>query len=394
MKSVKCLFAVGAALGALAAAVDPSRAQEWTVASAPATNWSSVACSADGSKIVAAVYGGLIYTSADYGASWTPTAAPTASWTSIACSADGTTCLAMASDAGVIYTTNSGAAWMLIGDLNPGGYWNGFLVAESADGATLVAASSPIPICISTNAGAAWFQTDFDLPIGWNIRSLGLSADGGELLIGAAGINAAELLIYNSGSQYPPFEAYTYGYGFGAASVALSADGTRLIDTDGYIRISTNSGATWTAAVSQGPWTLVASSADGTKLVAACGGASGVIITSADSGATWTASGAPSTNWAAVASSADGSRLVAAVGGGLIHTFLSRPVSTLRISFLQDNLTISWIVPSAPFVLEQSADLIDWAEVAMTPTLNYSTLRDELTLAAQPGKMFYRLVPR
>lgn len=36
--------------------------------------WSSVATSADGSKLVAAVYGGQIYTSIDSGVSWTPRA--------------------------------------------------------------------------------------------------------------------------------------------------------------------------------------------------------------------------------------------------------------------------------------------------------------------------------
>src|SRR2546427_812542 len=54
-------------------------------------------------------------------------------------------------------------------------------------------------------------------------------------------------------------------------------------------------------------------------------GTSGSIYTSPDSGATWTQTSAPPERWASVASSADGSKLVAVVklwgpGEGLIYT--------------------------------------------------------------------------
>ena len=65
-------------------------AQEWTPTGAPETNWSSVACSADGSKLVAAVFGGLIYTSTNSGSTWVAASAPTNFWWSVASSADGT----------------------------------------------------------------------------------------------------------------------------------------------------------------------------------------------------------------------------------------------------------------------------------------------------------------
>ena len=61
------------------------------------------------------------------------------------------------------------------------------------------------------------------------------------------------------------------------------------------------------------PWTSVASSADGTKLVAV---GDGYIHTSADSGVTWTKSG-PWGYWTSVASSADGTKLIAASDGDL-----------------------------------------------------------------------------
>ena len=43
----------------------------WTQTSAPSKNWISVASSSDGSKLVAAVIHGPIYTSSDSGGSWT-----------------------------------------------------------------------------------------------------------------------------------------------------------------------------------------------------------------------------------------------------------------------------------------------------------------------------------
>ena len=65
------------------------------------------------------------------------------------------------------------------------------------------------------------------------------------------------------------------------------------------------------------PWTSVASSADGSNLVAV---ANGSIFTSADSGVTWTNRQAPRLNWSSVSSSADGRKLVALGNGVPIYT--------------------------------------------------------------------------
>ena len=81
--------------------IDPARAQPWTQTSAPVTNWSSVASSADGGKLIAAVgnpFGppGHVYTSTNSGATWAPTTAPITNWASVASSADGTRLVAAA----------------------------------------------------------------------------------------------------------------------------------------------------------------------------------------------------------------------------------------------------------------------------------------------------------
>src|SRR5882757_3220497 len=74
---------------------------------------------------------------------------------------------------------------------------------------------------------------------------------------------------------------------------------------------------TWTQVGGNNGWESVASSADGSKLVAV---ANGIIITSADSGNSRIYAGAPSNEWYSVASSADGNKLVAAVYEGGIYT--------------------------------------------------------------------------
>jgi photosystem II stability/assembly factor-like uncharacterized protein len=57
-------------------------------------NWYSVASSADGTRLVAVVIGGYIYTSWDSGATWTQRGS-SQSWQSVASSADGTKLVAV-----------------------------------------------------------------------------------------------------------------------------------------------------------------------------------------------------------------------------------------------------------------------------------------------------------
>src|SRR5258706_1883720 len=107
-------------------------------------------------------------------------------------------------------------------------------------------------------------------------------------------------------------------------SVASSADGTKLVaasDTlhvilnnftiDGSIYLSTDSGQTWTQATNApiAEWISVCSSADGSKLAAIV--ASGSIYISIDAGKTWVATETPSQFLDCISCSADGNKLVA-----------------------------------------------------------------------------------
>src|SRR5262249_8116920 len=102
-----------------------------------------------------------------------------------------------------------------------------------------------------------------------------------------------------------------------AGTIASSADGSKVILGSGGIFLSGDSGATWQPTVITNAITGVASSADGTNLVAVgYDNNGGIIFHSGDSGATWSQLNLPpgyATNYAtSVASSADGRKLVAA----------------------------------------------------------------------------------
>jgi len=117
--------------------------------------------------------------------------------------------------------------------------------------------------------------------------------------------------------------------------IASSADGTKLVAAAVGVGLytSTDAGVTWTARTfvssSTEGWSRIASSADGTHLVAAVIG--GPLYTSTDSGVTWIAR-TSSRDWRDVASSADGTHLAASSYGGGLYTSTDAGVTwTARI---------------------------------------------------------------
>lgn len=114
------------------------------------------------------------------------------------------------------------------------------------------------------------------------------------------------------------------GSGMGTSwnGLASSADGTKLVATGiAGLYTSTDSGLNWVARDPTGTgmgsmWNSVASSADGTKLIVTDG--MGGLYTSTDTGVTWTArnpAGMLGTSFGRLASSADGTKLVVAAAG-------------------------------------------------------------------------------
>jgi hypothetical protein len=77
----------------------------WRSNNAPVINWSCIASSADGTRLVAAANGGGIYTSMDSGTTWLTNNAPATNWISVASSADGNRLVALVYGGG-IYTAS------------------------------------------------------------------------------------------------------------------------------------------------------------------------------------------------------------------------------------------------------------------------------------------------
>ncbi|MGA0612081.1 WD40/YVTN/BNR-like repeat-containing protein [Caldimonas sp. KR1-144] len=104
-------------------------------------------------------------------------------------------------------------------------------------------------------------------------------------------------------------------------------------------------GVVWTARETNRPWRSVASSADGSKLVAVADdgaiSSGDQIYTSTDGGLSWTPR-APVLSWHSVASSADGSKLVAVAAGGELYTSADSGVNwTMRQSGLDGDVASS-----------------------------------------------------
>jgi len=284
--------------------------------------WTSIASSADGTKL-AAVHEKGISTSTDSGLTWTAREPESSNyWIAIASSADGTK-LAAAIEAGHVYTsTDSGVSWTK--HEGPGKRtWA--VLSMSADGSKIAAASSggifSGRLYVSTNSGATWTKA-FSREKTW--RSVAWSADGTTLAAAAAGAERPEE-IFTSTDNGANWTTRTPQKNW--RSIASSADGTKLaaVVGGGKIYTSTNGGATWTERGSDDGWFSITSSSDGTKLAAA--NFNGRVFTSSDSGVTWTAVQS-SRKWASITSSADGSKLAAVTWGEFIYTY-SPPITKL-----------------------------------------------------------------
>jgi hypothetical protein len=380
----------------------------WVATGAVATNWSCVACSADGSKLVAAVAGGWIYTSTNSGTTWEPRTSAGIDWRSVASSADGVRLAAVRGDSWVFISSDSGATWT---QTSVQAYNN---VVSSADGTNLAALKGPAVFAmVSTNAGTDWSLSSADGAKSAKPISLACSADGTTLLAsGSASFNFGFLDISRSWGAFATNEAGYYTTWVETApsnslvafylALALSARGDIMFAGawNGAIFRSSDVGTTWAATSAPiNDWVSIAASADGTRLIAVAGGATtnGQVFTSNDSGTSWFTNDLPNTNWTSVASSADGHKLAAAASGGPIYTWQSTPTPVLNVRpSVGTNLVISWTVPSSSFTLQQNSDIraSSWTDVTNMPSLNYSTLQDQVTVPASSRTAFYRLMSK
>lgn len=256
--------------------------QTWTSNSIATGTWFGMASSSDGAKlaVVNDVWTsngkGGIYTNS--GTTWAASSAPSINvlWTSIACSTNGSTLVASGaaaagSPANVVYASNDAGNTWHNANLPK---LNGTGVASSGDGTKLIALAAQTNIFYSSSDSGTTWVPNLIPSNGW--YRVASSADGTKLtaITQITHFTTGDGLIYtstNSGVTWKPGNAISLDW----ESVASSADGSVLIacgfDAYGAVYTSTNFGQSWVSnnIPNADPWAAVAASADGSRLFAA-----------------------------------------------------------------------------------------------------------------------------
>ena len=293
--------------------------------------WRSVASSADGSHLIACVYSGRLYTSADYGVTWQerqPAGNISRQWFAVASSGSGQRLYAGIFGGRLYSSADFGNTWV---ERQPAGpvdlFWHAS--AASADGLTFMIGVANTPggrLYTTADGGVNWVERQ---PAGNTNRTWGaaaMSADGMNLL---AGVDGQRLYTSPNGGvnwvERQPVGAVDLSWRLSASS----ADGTNLFAGTAYasgrLYSSGNGGATWVERQPAGnvnlDWRTVGCSGDGRRVLAAV--FSGRAYLSVDGGATWREerpAGNVNGGWWACAASADGYQFIIADGFNRLYT--------------------------------------------------------------------------
>ena len=150
----------------LQASINAQVVGTWVPSSIASTNnWSALAASGDGAKLVAASYDdpafnpGQIYVSTNSGTTWNLTGAPSNFWSGVCSSTNGEDLGAVVSGGGIYTSTNAGATWAQAQNA-PYGVW--YAIASSWDGSRLVAVSGGAErfVYTSPDAGQTWVSNN------------------------------------------------------------------------------------------------------------------------------------------------------------------------------------------------------------------------------------------
>ncbi|HEV2456372.1 MAG TPA: hypothetical protein VGY98_19065, partial [Verrucomicrobiae bacterium] len=269
-------------------AANLARGQTWTLTGANTnTYWTSVASSADGTKLAATGNAGNgICLSTNSGVAWVTSSAPIVAWSSIASSSDGRRLIA--AEGSVYISTNSGSTWNL-------SIPTGNRVASSADGSKLMVAQasgygSGI-ISISTNAGVSWFLgTNNGTTLSRSWSTIACSADGTRM---AAVVNMDDCPVFVSTNCGVTWHLAPGIIGQPGAAIACTADGSKLmLATAGMFYTSTSWGSTWSSTNYNAPFgDSMASSANGSTLMSV--GFDSALDSSTNFGASWVSNNVP-----------------------------------------------------------------------------------------------------
>lgn len=368
-----------------------------TNAPIPTNGWVCVACSADGTKLVACAYNGGIYSSTNSGATWISNAAPVKHWNFVASSADGTKLAATTTSGNGQVWTNSGTTWYPTTSPTQATALYG-PIACSADGTKLIASASfggfpAYYVLISPDSGTTWNPANVPNNVPWEVTS---SADGTKL-VALGEDSTVAYTSADSGTTWVSNSVPLYNW-YGISS---SADGNKLVAVanTGQIYTSANSGATWVSNnVAVGPsGTLysVASSADGSNIVAV---GINALYSTTNFGQTWISNSSPAPLLQKVACSTNGALGIVAGATGpttpVLYGFAPPTIAPPWLSLISSNsqLAVAWPSSSIGFQLQQNTNLgtANWSNVISPIVVSGGT--NEVNILPSNAATFYRLI--
>ncbi|MFA7285919.1 MAG: fibronectin type III domain-containing protein [Candidatus Paceibacterota bacterium] len=231
-------------------------------------NWDSVASSSDGVKLVAANYGGYIYTSSNSGATWTQrTNSGQRTWNDITSSSDGVYLVATNDSNTIYYSTNSGVDW----SLSVAGSLDWKAVASSSNGSIVYVLPTGSYVSKSINAGVN-FLNNINLVTSKAWTGMAVSGDGVKVFGATNGS-----YIYTSNDNAENFVEQTNSGQRNWTDISSSLDGSILLASADSVLLSTNGGVDWTTETAVWSWKSIDMSDDGLSVVAV--GENGYIYT-------------------------------------------------------------------------------------------------------------------
>jgi hypothetical protein len=268
--------------------------------------WSSIASSADGSRLIAGtITAGHIFYSRNGGVTWTNNTSavdPIKAWAALGSSADGMRLLAAAA-ANVLYLSKDGGdSWNSVGPTARN--WKAVTVA--GDGTNMLAAVSASTLWVSNDGGDTWKEKTGLSTHNWTAT--------------ASSFDSSRMYAVGDVFYFSLDKGTNWGTSAGPISgpLACSSNGLKLAGViSGQIAVSSDGGVSWTIRTNSGSraWSSVVISDDGSRIAASVTG--GGIYVSVNNGITWTPTG-PSATWTGLAASVDATKLIATPDGNNI----------------------------------------------------------------------------
>lgn len=290
--------------------------QDWTQSNI--VSGEHYVCAANDNGIMyAAKFGDKVYKSTDYGHTWTAVLATLRNYQSIACSSNGQYVYVTVASSSVGYKSSDyGVTWGAAGTVTntyesiPDG------LCCSDSGQYVYARTTNNSVNVSSNYGVSFSLVS--IPATSQLYGIACNASGSTAIAcrySAAFDTPDAFLMTNYGASVASITSIGYG---NWRHVAMSDDGTKIIvvAAPGIIRVSTDTGGSWTSVSITETWASVSCSGDFQYIIA--GVASEKPYVSTDSGGSFaqTIGTAPTTGqWQSIAQVNNGTALITGATG-------------------------------------------------------------------------------